>query len=416
MTVQRDAGESTWPGARHEQRAWTTNPDLHGPSGRRPGHADRVLTEITVEVPPHIADHAVRLSADTRAVCEEAAQQIIALDAGPGRYLSSLAEFLTRSESVASSRIERVYADMDDLARASVGDDASDAAVRTIAATRALRELTDGSDGGAPLTEAAILEAHSVLLAGDLLEGRSAGSYRTQQNWIGGSDFSPRDAVHVPPPPGLVGALMGDLVRLANREDVPAVALAAIVHGQFEAIHPFNDGNGRIGRGLISAVLRRRGTTRRVVIPVAAVMLADVDTYFGRLADYRAGDADALVDYVARSAITAAEAAEESATRLAELSARWDAQVSARRGSAARTLLAGLLDQPILDIAAIEAVTGVSRPRAYDAIAALTDADVVHEITGHGRNRIWVVSDVMDELSALEGRIGSRARPSSRWR
>jgi Fic family protein len=375
-----------------------------------------MLDHIETEIPARIGALTPPLTPDTAALCEAAGQGIVSLDAGPGRYLSSLAEFLTRTESVASSRIERVYADLDDLARASLGEESTRSATSTLAATLALRELTESCDDGTPLSEGAILSAHAALLADDLLEHRAAGSYRTQQNWIGGSDFTPRNAAHVPPPPELVQGLMADLVEFANRDDISPVAQAAVTHGQFEAIHPFNDGNGRIGRGLISAVFRRRGTTRRTVVPIAAVMLADVDTYFDRLADYRAGDVESLVRYVASAAMAATDAAEASAERLAALPSLWEERVRTRRGSAAQALVGTLLEHPIVDIAAVEAITGASRARAYDAINAVEDAGILHEITGRSRNRIWVAADVMDEIAALEERIGARTRPSARWR
>ncbi|WP_262847602.1 Fic family protein [Mumia quercus] len=375
-----------------------------------------MLDHVEVEIPARIGDRTPPLSPDTLALCEAAGQGIVALDAGPGRYLTALAEFLTRTESLASSRIERVYADLDDLARASLGEESSASATSTLAATRALRQLTESCDGGTPLSERAILEAHAALLADDLLERQSAGSYRTQQNWIGGSDFTPRNAAHVPPSPDLVPDLMADLVAFANRDDLTPVALAAITHGQFEAIHPFNDGNGRIGRGLVSALFRRRGTTRRTVVPLAAVMLADVDTYFQKLADYRAGDVESLVRYVAGAAVTATAEAEVSAQRLAALPAQWGERIVARRGSAAQRLVVELPEHPIVDIATVEAVTGASRARAYDAIEVLQDAGILQEVTGRARSRIWVAADVMDEVADLEDRIGARSRPSARWR
>ena len=80
---------------------------------------------------------------------------------------------------------------------------------------------------------------------------------RTVQNWIGGSDYSPRDALYVPPPPDTVHAYMNDLTEFANRTDIPVLIQAAIAHAQFESIHPFTDGNGRIGRALINTIFRR---------------------------------------------------------------------------------------------------------------------------------------------------------------
>ena len=101
-------------------------------------------------------------------------------------------------------------------------------------------------------------------------ESAYAGRLRDMQNWIGGSDHSPRGALYVPPPPETVADYLADLLDYANRDDVPTLVQAAIAHAQFESIHPFTDGNGRIGRALINTVLRRRGATTRVVIPLAS--------------------------------------------------------------------------------------------------------------------------------------------------
>jgi Fic family protein len=370
-----------------------------------------MLSSITVTIPADLADLTPQLASATVALAEDAAQRITALESRAD-HLGGLGELLVRAEAVASSKIEHIYAEMDDIARATIGEAAGEKARRTVAAGLALTDLTDSCSDGAPLTEAAILSAHHKLLADDRLEGAWAGRYREQQNWIGGSDLSPLGAVHIPPPPGLVPDLMADLLRFANRKDLSAIAQAAIVHAQFETIHPFTDGNGRVGRGLIGAILRRRGLTRAVTVPVAAAMLADVDRYFDQLGAYRAGDVDAMIAYVAGSATTAAEASVESADRLAELPARWADAVKARRGSSARALVEGLLQNPILDIHRASASTGSTKIRTYEAIDRLQAAGVLDEITGAGRNRIWVAGDVMTELRALEERIGRRSRPS----
>ena len=151
---------------------------------------------------------------------------------------------------------------------------------------------------------------------------------------------------------------MRDLVAFANRDDLPSLAQAAVVHGQFEAIHPFTDGNGRVGRGVISALLRRRGVTKTIVVPVAAAMLADVDRYFDRLKDYRDGNVNALITYMADSAVSACEASQDSAKHLATLPEHWRDQVRPRRGSAAEALIDNLMANSILDIARAESVSG----------------------------------------------------------
>lgn len=404
-----------WPAVRREARRWRTNPDQAGPHGLRPNHRDRALTEIEVEVPALIADRTPLLDAATLAECEAAVAAIVALE-GRASHLAGLADLLIRSEAVASSRIERVDATLDDVARAVLGAAAGESAHRTVAAVRAMRTLTDSTDRDRPITESAVLDAHVALVGDDPTEAGYAGRYRDVQNWVGGSDMSPRDAVHIPPPADEVQPLMTDLLAFANRTDIGIVAQSAIVHGQFEAIHPFTDGNGRVGRGLLGSVLRRRGLTREATVPVAAVMLADVDAYFDHLRDYREGDPGTLVSYVARSAVVAAEAAGESADRLAALPDQWHRAVGGRAGSSARTLVDGLTAHPILDLARAQQVTRSSARRTYEAIDRLSDAGVLDEITGRGRNRIWVARDVLEELQELDERIGRRSTPGRRWR
>jgi Fic family protein len=413
--VRLDAASEEWPAVRVEERPWRTNPDQTGPSGARPNQADRLLDRVHVEIPAPIADRNPVLAPETLTRCEDAARRVSGLEAD-SQHLSGLGDLLIRTEALASSRIEHIYADLDEIARAAVGEAAGEQARRTVAAGQALSDLTRSCDHGSPLTENAVLAAHRALLHDDLLNKAWAGRYREQQNWIGGSDFSPRTAAHVPPPHDHVEPLMADLTTFANRDDVPALVQAAIVHAQFEAIHPFTDGNGRVGRGLISAVLRRRGVTEHVVVPIAAAMLTDVDTYFDRLKDYREGNLDPLVHYMADSAEHAAAASRESAHRLADLPETWHEKVGARRGSSTRTLIDGLVINPVLDIARAEAVTGSSRARTYEALDRLVDAGVLEEITRQARHRVWVAQDVMTELSELEEAIGVRSTPSRRWR
>ena len=120
-----DGNGLPWPAAQRREVAWHTNPDQHGPDGRRPNYDDRMLTSVVVEVPPEIADVPVDLTPDLAERCRQVEGEIARLDAQHGAHLVGLSSFLIRSESVASSRIERVYADLDDVARASIAEEAS---------------------------------------------------------------------------------------------------------------------------------------------------------------------------------------------------------------------------------------------------------------------------------------------------
>lgn len=202
--------------------------------------------------------------------------------------------------------------------------------------------------------------------------------------------------------------MIADLLVFVNRDDLPILAQAAIAHAQFESIHPFTDGNGRIGRALISAVLRRRGLTRRVTVPLASVMLADTGRYFMHLNRFRNGNVDAFVEYLAIGAIHASEAAQDSALALADLPSRWRDIARPRTNSADETLLAALLETPILNADTAQHIAGTTEASTYRALGRLTDAGILELLSDSKRNRIWAATDVLAELDALSAAIGRR--------
>ncbi|WP_245701011.1 Fic family protein [Sanguibacter gelidistatuariae] len=387
-----------WPAHTSKTVPWRS-------AGRGPKE-DRMFTEVTTSIPPMIAAEHYALSPATAALLEAATVEMATLDATHGALLGSFETFLLRTESVASSRIERVNVSMDDLAKAVAGVKAPKGALETHAATRALRSLVATTGDGGPITEGAVLTAHRLLMADDPTDGRYAGRWRDVQNWIGGSDHSPRGAVHVPPPPELVEVYMGDLLAFAGRDDMPALVLAALVHAQFESVHPFTDGNGRIGRALIHAVLRRRRVVRNGVVPIAAAMLADTEKYFSLVNTYRDGHAEPFITYLAHAALRAAEEAGASVRELQTMPARWRDAVGDRPGAATQTLLGNLVITPVFDAErAATMAGGVSPSTTYAAIERLTVAGVVHEVTTTRRDRVWAATDVMDEIESLNARL-----------
>ncbi len=400
----------SWPPHTTEQRSWTTAADNRDTSGRRPPVEDRLLAEITVSIPPSIADLGPEFSADTRQALDAATIAAARLDVLGGPHLAALSGFLLRSESVASSRIERVNPGLSDAAKAFAGLEASRDAMLVAAAAKSVDSLITAAPGD---LRAAILGAHQLLLGDDPLEANSARNLRVVQNWIGGSDFTPRRATYVPPPADRVSGLLDDLVAFAQREDFGAVAQAAIVHVQFESIHPFTDGNGRIGRALINTVFRHRGLTSQVVVPVASVMLSDTDLYFEQITAYRTGDVDRFVRYLALGVVVAAEAAAESASTLAALPEYWQQIATPRAGSTANILIQQLVEHPVVTSSlAMGLVASSSRRAVFSALDQLETAGVLTEVTGGTRQRIWIAQDVLDELDRLTLRVGRRQPPT----
>src|SRR5438874_7211021 len=180
----------------------------------------------------------------------------------------ALARLLLRAESVASSKIEGLEIGGRRLLHADavrqLGQEVRDVTAREVLGNiDAMSWATGSIAAGDEISVGTLLEIHRRLLVGTRLESQ-AGRIRTEQNWIGGSDYNPCSAAFVPPPPELVPELLADLCSFCNEDSLPAVAQAAMAHAQFETIHPFVDGNGRTGRALIHMLLRRRGLATRV--------------------------------------------------------------------------------------------------------------------------------------------------------
>jgi Fic family protein len=388
-------------------RPWVTSETEYG---RRPPREDREFRSFAATVPPRIASTTFSYDSRVERVLVDATLEIAALEASATSDVTAISGFLLRSESQSSSKIERIYASRDDFARAMAGEDAPAAALEMARSAAAVAAMIAAADGGASVTHASLLSAHAELFDGNFLERESAGRYRTVQNWIGGSDFSPRGADYVPPPAEQVEALMSDLAAFTARDDLHPLAQAAIAHAQFESIHPFNDGNGRIGRAAINAVLRARGLTRSTVVPVASVMLADTDEYFNRLTAYRNGDAAGFVEYLAACARTAAIESKSTVMRLLELPAEWRTRARPRKGSADERLIAALLASPVVTATSAAQLAGGPKSSAFAAVNRLTAAGVLVELSGRKWGRVFAAGDVLDELDRLEERIGRRAR------
>ncbi|MEI6622486.1 MAG: Fic family protein [Actinomycetes bacterium] len=194
----------------------------------------------------------------------------------------------------------------------------------------AVAAAIDSATTDQPMTVAMLCQWQGTLVQGSPLPSRYVGTIRDEQGWIGGS--SPLDAALVTPPPAHVPGLLNDLVAYANRTDLDPIAQTAFAHAQFEIIHPFADGNGRVGRVLVSWLL-----TRRLALiappPVSARMAADRGGYLAGLTQFRLGMHDLWVDWFADTVTGAGNAQKSLVTELSELQERWRFQIRTTIGA-----------------------------------------------------------------------------------
>lgn len=328
--------------------------------------------------------------------------------------LDTVARQLLCAESVASSRIEGYVVSNRQLARAAVSgahDQNALTVLGNVAAVTAAIELADKK-----ITRKTFTTIHRQLFEGTSQSG-IAGDIRTSQNWIGGNATTPVDAEFVPPPADHVGVLLDDLARFCNRTDLPAVLQAAIAHAQFETIHPFADGNGRVGRALVPTILRRRQTIADAIPPISLFLAAAAKQYIQGLINYRDSPADDWFIFFAETAERAARETRSLAASVSTLQEEWrQAAGRPRVDSAASKLINALPTHPVLTLATAIEVTGASDEACRNALNSLEVAGVLNETTAGKRNRVWESVGLFALLDEFESSNsgGSIDRPNTR--
>ena len=398
-------------------RTWMHDPLLHAPAKYR--RACRYQTYI----PDRIADLDISLPADTLGAVSEAEHAVRDLNESGRPAFAPLARLLLRTESIASSKVEGLQVGVRELARAEAsvegGGRASQTAIDILANIDAMELAIRDAASVKRFGVKQIVTIHHRLMQ-NAPNARVAGRMRTHQNWIGGNDYNPCGADFVPPPPDEVDGLLADLCAAVNDDLLPPLVQAALVHAQFETIHPFDDGNGRTGRALIHVVLRRRGLAPAYVPPIS-VMFAKAggrDRYIGGLTAFRKRSGTdgvvAWIEHFAGAAAMASHLARAYVEAVESLTTRWRARLqrhSAPRADAAAWSLIDLLPaHPVITAQAAIAALGKTKPTVYQAIQQLADAGVVVPLSSSARNRSWEATGLLDLLTGLEaGQLPSGA-------
>jgi Fic family protein len=386
------------------ERRWEGNPGAYGGRKARQGFTYRAF------IPAAIARLEPTVTFDTARSNDEAEQAIRRLnDDERVRGLEAIGPLLLRSEAIASSRIEGIELSQRNLARALIDPRAAKGSARAVAANVvAMEEAIALGDRGSALTTEDVLAVHRTLMA-DESPRILPGSFRREQNWLGGRLTTPADARYVPPPEDEVESLMLDLVYFMNRDDLPAVAQAAIAHAQFETIHPFVDGNGRVGRALIHVLLRRRGVAPTFVPPVSVVLAARPHVYVEGLVGFREGRLDQWCASFADACARAAGMSVDLAERVAELETAWYERAGRpRRDSAAARAIKVLPAQPITSASTIRAAIGARHQRALEGLKVLAAAGVVRQISQGGYDKQYAADDLFDLIEEFELRVSGR--------
>ncbi|MGK2903371.1 MAG: Fic family protein [Mycobacterium sp.] len=374
------------------------------PQGRR--YAGAALPKYGTyhpAVPASITDLVLDLPPSVFADAESASREITRFDAELGGEIAPFAAVLLRSESAASSQIENLTASARAIAEAELpGGKAKRNAETIVANTAAMQAAVALSDS---VDCDAILAMHRALMVNE--PRHTPGEFRTEPVWIGGGS-TPIGATFVGPRHEVVSDAISDLIAFAQRTDVPTLPQIAVGHAQFETIHPFTDGNGRTGRALVQAMLRNKGLTRQVTVPVSAGLLADTDAYFAALTSYRDGDAAPIVERFSQATILAIANGRQLVADLRAIRETWNGMVTARSDSAVWKVADLLIRRPVVNAALLAQELGIESTNAHRYLKPLTEAGILVQTTSGPRNRAWRSPDVLAALDSFAERAGRR--------
>jgi len=350
-----------------------------------------------------------------------AEQALIRLELA-GEMVPSIDWFIyafVRKEAVVSSQIEGTQATLVDLLTfeaqrggeqgAPPTEDVEEVCNYLDALSFARGQLSDPN--GLPLSMRLLNQTHLRLMRGVRGADKLPGEVRRSQNWIGGS--RPGNAAYVPPPPQALGDVLGAFEKYLHADDaLPPLVRAGLLHVQFETIHPYLDGNGRIGRLLVTLLLEHWSLLTKQLLYLSLFFKRHREEYYRRLNSVRSdGDWEGWLDFFLDGVATIAEEAVASARALFALVSTDRARVLAQEGTSvvALRLFEHLPRHPIVTVALVMRLVETTKPTAGRAVELLVDAGVLAETTGKKRDRSFIYRSYLDQLrvgTELDGALG----------
>lgn len=368
----------------------------HGVTSRRA--RERGTGTYFVTIPARISNLACNLPSSLAAHIADAETALASFDehsfatfGALGQALGPMSSILLRSESASSSQIENLTVGARQLALAELNENTSSHASLVLGNVRSM-------EAALSLAKSLDVEALLAMNAALLPDG---GRLRESLVWVGSSSFSPVGAAHVAPHASEVPEALEDLLMFARRTDMPVLLQAAIAHAQFETIHPFVDGNGRVGRALVHAMLAHHGLVTSTTVPISGDLLRNTKRYFDALTAYREGNAAPIIECFADAALVSAHDGRKLAVHLSRIAREAEdtlRNAGVRRHSYAYRLVQVLVGQPVVNTAFVREELGVNTSVAQRAITTLTEHGILVERTGRKRGRVWHCTAIIDAL------------------
>lgn len=358
--------------------------------------------EYQAALPLLIAERSVAVPDDLSARISALLVEMARFDVELGQRADNVPTMLLRSESSASSQIDRLTSTAQSVALAELYPKASSDArlvVANMIATQKALELPAG------LTLEGIVEIHDLLLDNSHLENQTNSAFeklRQKPVWLGGTSFTPHTALFVPPAFQHVPEYMADLIEFGTRSDLNPVVKAAILYAQFQTVHPFLTANGQTGRALIHHIFRAEGVLSSTLIPVSVGFLHNIDSLINALQSYREGDPLVIIEELVSALELALFVSRVTETSIESLLEDWDNLVGHRKGSKIRQLPKALVKQPVVNSAYLADSLGVTQRTATTLILRACEYGMLRHMGKRQRGDFYqsdAIINVLDEIN-----------------
>ncbi|WP_158253829.1 Fic family protein [Cryobacterium sp. N22] len=381
--------QSAWPAAGEADALWT---DAGGTTHR-----------IVLSTPAWINELDPRIASATTALVEDAVMLAAQFDFGFGFQRPWLRPLLIRAEAAASSRLEGIIASTEDFLRAELCATESRSATLVAANVVAVERALDMAQ---TMDSDSVREVHRVLMASE--PRHTPGDFRQELVWIGGE--SPIAAVYLPPGHLWAAACVEDVAMFSRRSNLSRLVQVAVAHAQFESIHPFTDGNGRVGRAWIGASLLRQELTKYIgVVPISAGLLASPDEYIAALTSYRHGEIESIVKVFVGAVIQALHEADRLRAAVDVVTAGWSEVATGRSDSGIHKVLELVSGRPVVTAELVAGHLGVDETNAHGHLRRLVELGVLEPRPATGRRGMWVapaIVSALDDFAAATARRG----------
>lgn len=358
--------------------------------------------EYQAALPLLIAERSVAVPDDLSARISALLVEMARFDVELGQRADNVPTMLLRSESSASSQIDRLTSTAQSVALAELYPKASSDArlvVANMIATQRALELPAG------LSLEGIVEIHDLLLDNSHLENQTNSAFeklRQKPVWLGGTSFTPHTALFVPPAFQHVPEYMADLIEFGTRSDLNPVVKAAILYAQFQTVHPFLTANGQTGRALIHHIFRAEGVLSSTLIPVSVGFLHNIDSLINALQSYREGDPLVIIEELVSTLELALFVSRVTETSIESLLEDWDSLVGHRKGSKIRQLPKTLVKQPVVNSAYLADSLGVTQRTATTLILRACEYGMLRHMGKRQRGDFYqsdAIINVLDEIN-----------------